>query len=359
MDSTLNSTRWISPTTLMTEFARRVERGWYQGSPWLTPLRPLGWLVGRVAGRRLAAFRRQRTAPPVPVLVVGNVTVGGTGKTPLVVALAQRASERGLSVVVISRGYGGKAGRYPMTVTPASDPAVVGDEPLLIVRRAGVPVVLDPRRDRALNYVVRELAPDLVISDDGLQHYALPRSAEIVVIDARRGLGNGRCLPAGPLREPASRLEQVDFLVANGGVWPGAVTMHLKPGKLTRLRDGLTLDGEAFRERFGAVHGVAGIGNPERFFRSLAVLGLAVTPHAFADHHAFKPEDLAFADGRPVVMTEKDAVKCQGFDNTRLWMLPVRAALPETVLDAMIDRALNPDSAPSAAALESVEKERE
>ena len=224
----------------MVDWRRRVERGWYEGSGWLTPLRPLGWLVGRVAGRRLRRFRRRAERPPVPVLVVGNVAVGGTGKTPLVIALARRARERGLNPVVISRGYGGRADAYPRVVALHDDPREVGDEPLLIARRAAVPVVLDPQRDRALWRAVTEFQPDLVISDDGLQHYALPRSSEVVVIDARRGLGNQRCLPAGPLREPASRLSQVDFLVANGGAWPGATTMHLVPGDLVRLRDGET-----------------------------------------------------------------------------------------------------------------------
>lgn len=325
----------------MADWRRRVERGWYQGSPWLAPLRPLGWLVGRVAGRRLARFRAASPRPPLPVLVVGNVTVGGTGKTPLVIALAQRARQRGLKPVVISRGYGASGGDYPRVVQGDDDPAVVGDEPLLIARRAGVPVVLDPRRDRALYKAIADCHPDLVISDDGLQHYALPRTTEVAVIDARRGLGNGRCLPAGPLREPAGRLEQVDFVVANGGERPGAVTMALRPDALCRLSDGQRLDMAAFRGRFGeAVHGVAGIGDPQRFFDTLASLGLSVMPHAFADHHPFRAADLRFGDGRPVIMTEKDAVKCGHFDDARLWCLPVRAHLPEGALDAMLDHAL-------------------
>ncbi|MCC4309314.1 tetraacyldisaccharide 4'-kinase [Alcanivorax marinus] len=324
----------------MADWARRIEQGWYRGSPWLTPLRPLGWLVGRVARRRLARFREQAPVPPVPVLVVGNVTVGGTGKTPLVIALARRAAERGLKVVVISRGYGADAGDYPLSVSADDDPARVGDEPLLIARRAEVPVVLDPRRDRALQRAVGEHAADLVISDDGLQHYALPRSAEVVVIDADRGLGNGRCLPAGPLREPASRLAAVDFLIANGGPWPGATTMTLAPAPPTRLSDGESLPADAFLTRFPRVHGVAGIGHPQRFFRTLEALGLAVIPHAFADHHAFRPEDLSFGDDLPVIMTEKDAVKCRGFDDPRLWTLPVRASLPPGTLDAILDRTL-------------------
>lgn len=323
----------------MADWARRVERGWYQGNPWLAPLRPLGWLVGRVASRRLRRFRAAAVCPSVPVLVVGNITVGGTGKTPLVIALANRARERGLSVVVISRGYGGHAGDYPRVVSADDCAAQVGDEPVLIARRAKVPVVLDPQRDRALARALHDYQPDLVISDDGLQHYALPRSAEVLVIDAHRGLGNGRCLPAGPLREPADRLAAVDFIVANGGAWPGGVTMRLVPDALIRLCDGEQLSAPAFKKHYGAVHGVAGIGNPERFFRTLTLLGLAITPHAFPDHHAFRPTDFHFPDSQPVIMTEKDAVKCWNFNDPRLWMLPVRAELPSDVLDAMIDRA--------------------
>lgn len=324
----------------MADWQRCIERAWYQDSPWLAPLRPLGWLVGRVAGDRLRRFRRQATRPLVPVLVVGNVTVGGTGKTPLVIALACRARERSLNVVVISRGYGGKTDGHPLVVAADDEADRVGDEPLLIARRTGVPVIVDPQRARALDRAVAEFQPDLVISDDGLQHYALPRSAEVAVIDGRRGLGNGRCLPAGPLREPAERLDLVDFVVANDGHWPGAVALRLLPDELVRLSDGSRLDAAAFARRHGSVHGVAGIGNPQRFFATLAGLGLTVTAHAFPDHHVFRESELDFADVRPVIMTEKDAVKCRAFNNTRLWTLPVRASLPDGAVDSMIDRAL-------------------
>ena len=324
----------------MADWQRCIERAWYQGSPWLVPLWPLGWLVGWVASGRLRRFRRLAAKPPVPVLVVGNVTVGGTGKTPLVIALACRARERSLNVVVISRGYGGKTGGHPMVVAADDDAGRVGDEPLLIARRTGVPVIVDPQRARALDKAIADFQPDLVISDDGLQHYALPRSAEVAVIDGRRGLGNGRCLPAGPLREPARRLGLVDFVVANGGHWPGAVALRLLPDELVRLSDGTRLDTATFARRHGSVHGVAGIGNPQRFFATLAELGLTVTAHAFPDHHVFRENELDFADVRPVIMTEKDAVKCRAFSNTNLWALPVRASLPDGAVDRMIDRAL-------------------
>ena len=313
-------------------------------------LAPLSYLTGRIAGAkrgRINQRRRdnqQKDAPPDPiVIVIGNLVAGGAGKTPLTIALAAYLQKKSYRVGLICRGGpAGATNAVSLNSEPAEnlDAGQIGDEARLLARATGLPVVIGHQRDKALSELTnQEPQLDIVISDDGLQHEPLRRDLELVVLD-RRGLGNGRLLPAGPLREPASRLSQVDFLVANGGAWPGATTMHLVPGDLVRLRDGETLDAAAFRERYGAVHGVAGIGNPERFFRTLALLGLAVTPHAFADHHGFTAADLDFADGRPVIMTEKDAVKCRDFDDPRLWMLPVHANLPPATLDAMIDRAL-------------------
>lgn len=317
-----------------------VQQGWYKGSPWLTPLRPLSMLVSLEAKRRLQRFRRMESKPPVPVLVVGNITVGGTGKTPLVIALVQAAQRRGLKVAVVSRGFGGKTNQYPQIVSADSDALQAGDEPVLIARRTGVPVILDPDRRNALEVAIREHQPDLVISDDGLQHYALPRSAEIIVVDGQRGLGNGHCLPEGPLREPASRLKEVDFVVSSGGGWSGAHPMIMEPGPMENLADGSTLSHGEFLRRSPQVHAVAGIGNPKRFFNLLNILGLSIKPHVFPDHHAFQPADLGFSDGLPVLMTEKDAVKCAPFAEPHWWFLPVKARLPEGLLDQMLDRAL-------------------
>jgi hypothetical protein len=191
-----------------------------------------------------------------------------------------------------------------------------------------------------VDVAIRDHAPDLVISDDGLQHYALPRSAEIVVVDGQRGLGNGRCLPEGPLREPATRLKEVDFVVSTGGGWSGAHPMIMRPADITSLATGETLDHQTFLREHPQVHAVAGIGNPKRFFNLLSILGLSATPHVFPDHHAFQPADLAFADGLPVLMTEKDAVKCAPFAEPHWWYLPVTASLPEGLLEQMLDRAL-------------------
>ncbi|KGD63895.1 tetraacyldisaccharide 4`-kinase [Alcanivorax nanhaiticus] len=327
----------------MSKVSDWIQQGWYKGSPWLLPLRPLSLLVSMEASRRLERFRRAPEKPPVPVLVVGNITVGGTGKTPLVIALVQAAQARGLKVAVVSRGYGGKLDQYPVTVTADSPALDVGDEPVLIARRTGVPVILDPDRRNALQVAIETGKPDLVISDDGLQHYALPRSAEIVVVDGQRGLGNGRCLPEGPLREPATRLKEVDFVISTGGGWSGAYPMIMRPGAIENLADGRTLDTHDFLREYPHVHAVAGIGNPRRYFNLLNIIGLNIQPHVYPDHHAYQPADLAFSDGLPVLMTEKDAVKCAAFAEPNWWYLPVTADLPEGLLDQMLDRALGLD----------------
>lgn len=317
-----------------------LQDAWYRDSRWLLPLYPLGRLTARVARRRLERFRKRAEAPPVPVLVVGNVTVGGTGKTPLVIALCRAAMDRGLKVAVISRGYGARPPSFPWDVTPDQHPRQAGDEPLLVARSVAAPVVIDPRRRRALAHVVREYQPDLVISDDGLQHYRLPRSAEIAVIDGARELGNGRCLPAGPLREPAQRLREVDWVVVNGGTPEQGVVMSLAREDLRNLVTGERLSMQQFGQRFPRALAVAGIGDPERFFRSLEQQGLTVERRALPDHHLFHADDLATPDDLPVIMTEKDAVKCQPFAGERCWALPVTAELPEGFIDSVLEKLM-------------------
>jgi len=309
-----------------------VETAWYGRSQRLALLRPLSWLVASLARRRLQAFRAAAPKPPVPVLVVGNITVGGTGKTPLVVALCAEAAQRGLKVALISRGYGAKPPQYPWRVTVEQTPAVAGDEPLMLARKTGVPVFIAPERDKALEAAL-STAPDLVISDDGLQHYALPRSAEIAVLDGERLLGNGLCLPAGPLREPAERLDEVNWVVLNGGVaaaapWANTVSMSLEPGTFWQPATNTRLGVAEFTARFSRVHGVAAIGHPERFFNTLSTLGLQVMPHAFPDHHAFTAADIALPGTAAIVMTEKDAVKCGQWLGERGWVFSVEATLP-------------------------------
>ncbi|WP_347400996.1 tetraacyldisaccharide 4'-kinase [Halomonas sp. YLGW01] len=326
----------------MSRFGRLTERlgeglmaAWYGDAAWLGLLRPLEALYRRQVTRRLVDFQSGKGSvhhPGVPVIVVGNLTLGGTGKSPLVAWLARHLAEQGYRPGILSRGYGGESEEYPLRVSEATPVEACGDEPLMLAAQTGVPVVVDPRRARGAERLLDE-GCDILISDDGLQHLALGRDLELVVVDGQRGFGNGRCLPAGPLREPLSRLESVDALVVNGAE-PDEVagaegagqrfTMTLKPVGWRRLTDDarLPLSPLPFAR---AVHGLAGIGNPPRFFATLEGLGLRVTPHPKPDHHRFTPEDLRFDDEAPVVMTAKDAVKCRGFADARCWALDVEA----------------------------------
>jgi tetraacyldisaccharide 4'-kinase len=315
-------------------------RGWYQGSRWLCLLRPLEWLFRVLVQRRRARFLSHPELvwqPPVPLIIVGNISVGGTGKTPLVLALLQWAQAAGYRPGVVSRGYGARSPHYPRLVEPGANAAEVGDEPLLIVERSGCALVIDPDRVAAAKYLLQHTDCNLIISDDGLQHYRLGRTVEILVLDSERGLGNGRCLPEGPLREPAQRMASVDLVVVNGdGAFrpPGAHVMQLVPGALRSL-DGSQQQQAASWPHSRRVHALAGIGNPRRFFDSLRRLGFDPVPHGFADHHAFCAADLEFGDELPLIMTEKDAVKCRHLAPANSWYLPVEAQL-----DAAFESAL-------------------
>ncbi len=302
---------------------------WYNSSPPQRLLQLLSWLfVGVVTLRRLAyAYGIKRTTKlAVPVIVVGNISVGGTGKTPLVVWLVTYLRAAGWNPGIVSRGYGGNVGDWPQLVSCDSDPKVVGDEPLLISRRSGAPVVIGPDRIGAARVLLEQAKCDLIVSDDGLQHYALGRDIEVAVIDGQRRHGNGCCLPAGPLREPIERLKSVDLVVCNGApqndefamVLCGEVAVNLSnPGKKTALKE-LTPK---------TCHAIAGIGNPQRFFEHLRAFGLQCDEHSFPDHHQYRLGDLVFPDGAPILMTEKDAVKCESFGLDNCWYVPVNARL--------------------------------
>lgn len=319
--------------------AARREQVWYHDAP-----PPLGWrLLARVYAV-VVALRRQAYARgwlrsyklARPVVVVGNLSVGGTGKTPLTIALARALAARGLRAGVVSRGYGGTA-RGPLRVTADSSPTEVGDEPLLIHLRSGAPVVIGRDRVAAAELLLSGGDVDVVLADDGLQHYRLRRDIEICVIDGARRFGNRRLLPAGPLREPLSRLQRVDFRVCNGGLaHADEVQLHLRDDGATALLGGAHVTLESFAHR--RVHAVAGIGNPRRFFDSLRACRIEPIEHAFADHHAFRAEDLAFGDGLPVLMTEKDAIKCRAFARADWWLVAVQAQLPERFLDTLASR---------------------
>lgn len=324
--------------------ADRLVAAWYHGHPALTLLRPLEWLYQRVvAGKRRAFLAGEGDIyrAPVPVLVVGNVTVGGTGKTPMILWLIENCRARGLRVGVVSRGYGATPPQLPWRVR-ADDPAGhAGDEPLLIVQRSGVPLVIDPQRARAVQALLEQEELDLILCDDGLQHYRLARDIELVLVDAARGLGNGRCLPAGPLREPAERLAEVDAVLRNGAIVDGeeGYALQLRPSALVNLRSGERVGLDHFPPG-QQVHAVAGIGNPRRFFATLEALNWRPIAHPFADHARYSPEALCFAPALPLLMTEKDAVKCRAFAAEDWWYLAVDAA-PSPAFVAWFDQRLD------------------
>ncbi|MCB2263181.1 MAG: tetraacyldisaccharide 4'-kinase [Candidatus Thiosymbion ectosymbiont of Robbea hypermnestra] len=308
-----------------------VESLWYGGHPLSYALLPSSWLYcGGVWLRRLAYRRawRRRHRLPVPVIVVGNLTVGGTGKTPLVLWVTDLLRRQGYRPGILLRGYGGSGTRRPRLVSRDSDPREVGDEAVLLARRSGCPVVAGADRVAAGERLLADCTCDMIVSDDGLQHYRLWRDLEILVVDASRRFGNGRCLPAGPLREPVARRREVDLIVCNGGSCPGGQIMHLVPEPLVNLGDqGITRSLEALRGR--RVTAVAGIGNPDRFFDLLRRRGLHVNERPYPDHHPFRREDATSWPPGPVVMTEKDAVKCTGFALPDFWYLPVAARLQD------------------------------
>jgi tetraacyldisaccharide 4'-kinase len=318
----------------MTSLRNKID-AWLQ-TEWYARAAPNGallpWeIVFRQAVRlRRYAYRKgfgESCRLPVPVIVVGNLTVGGTGKTPLVIWLAALLRRAGYRPGVISRGYGAAAGSVPLPVAADSDPRRVGDEPVLIARRTGCPVCVHPRRAAAGRVLLESAGCDVLIADDGLQHYALARDVEIAVVDGRRGFGNGHCLPAGPLREPPERLNAVDFVVYSGDGPPGGTVMVLEGREAVNLADE-TLRRPLQSFAGEAVHAVAGIGHPQRFFAHLQGFGLRCDCREFPDHHDFRREDLEPPGHGPVLMTEKDAVKCFALAGPRYWYVPVDAKLP-------------------------------
>jgi tetraacyldisaccharide 4'-kinase len=314
-----------------------LEKHWARLT-WLSALlAPLSAMFASIAWLRRAAYRigllRSRQIA-VPVIVIGNITAGGTGKTPLAISLVEALRARGFHPGIVSRGYRGDA--KLMAVAADSDPAQAGDEPILLATRTRCPVWVGADRvaaARALQASHPEC--DVILSDDGLQHYRLARDVEIAVIDGERGFGNRLPLPAGPMREPVSRLARVDAIVINGEHAPALppvprFRMTLRGSRFRNLQDA-TLFADASRFGGKTVHAVAGIGNPSRFFSQLRTLGLTFTAHAFPDHHRFSPADLGAFAHQTVIMTEKDAIKCAGFARIDWWVLPV---------DASIDAAL-------------------
>ncbi len=345
----------------MNAFGHWLQHEWTRTSAWQFLLRPISWLFRLLSGLRRVAYARRwlktkRLA--VPVIVVGNITIGGSGKTPLVIWLVEQLRAAGYAPGVISRGYGGRE-RGPFEVGPLSDASEVGDEPVLIAGRTEVPLFIG--RDRvAAGDALLAAHPncDVIISDDGLQHYRLQRDIEIVVVDEVVGFGNGCMLPAGPLREDIARLKYVDAVVMNRATTPVPL---VDPKGMPVDALSMRLLGQVFQNikepnrhalaadlRQSTIHAVAGIGRPERFFDHLRALRLNIVEHAFPDHYRFHPSDLAFDQNATVLMTEKDAVKCKAFAQSNWWSLAVTAELDDRFMPQLLKK-LRPTYGPQTA----------
>jgi len=324
---------------------------WYGDSPLRWLLWPLAALYQSLSRLRRVAYARgwlRSVEMDAPVIVVGNVSVGGTGKTPFVIWLAEQLKQRRRRVGIVTRGYRGKAADWPRAVTADSDPREVGDEPVLLARRTGCPVMAGPDRAAAAAALLAMSPVDVLLSDDGLQHYRLARQFEIAVVDGVRGMGNGLCLPAGPLREPPARLQEVDAIVVNSGTWGHAGVFRGEPvvTKVYNMKTGAVRQLESFRQ--GQVHAVAGIGNPQRFFDLLADAGLDVLPHPLEDHAELGPEQLRFDEPGAVLITEKDAVKCEQFASEDVWCVVVDLAFDAGPTARLMRLVLLEIGAPSA-----------
>ncbi|GAB6070501.1 tetraacyldisaccharide 4'-kinase [Thiomicrorhabdus hydrogeniphila] len=334
-------------------------------------LLPLAKLVCWEAARRLKKFESSSTNKPTQavVVVVGNIVVGGTGKTPFIIWLAKQLQQRNLKVGIISRGYGAKQQNWPHLVTDQSQAAECGDEPLMLAKQTGCPVAVSPKRIEAIELLASKTQCDVIISDDGLQHYAMARDIEIVLIDAQRRFGNGFCMPSGPLREPLDRIQKVDFTVWNGLDLHDAIPtlslvqknpsrMQLKPHTFRLVGEPNTeLSVHDFLKKYSNlnVYAIAGIGNPQRFFTTLTSMGLKVDSTAFKDHFSYQKEDIQnivnaslnkpnnAIEQKPLIMTEKDAVKCTQFAKTQKhwWYLQVQSECDGAMVEAVVDKVRN------------------
>jgi tetraacyldisaccharide 4'-kinase len=307
-----------------------LERLWYGQHPLSVFLAPAGWLYGnfiRLRGAAYSAGILPKRRVEVPVIVVGNITVGGTGKTPLIIWLAGLLRQQGHRPGIISRGYGADTGKRPQQVRMDSNPYLVGDEPVLIAQRTGCPVAVSPHRYTAAKELLEHTDCDVLLCDDGLQHLSMDRDLEIAVIDGDRRFGNGRCLPSGPLREPPARLSSVDIIVSSGPAGRNEFPMEYVYEDLCSVATGRRTAITAFRTT--TVHAVSGIGNPARFHTYLRSQDIRIIKHNYPDHHRFTAADLRFNDDLPIVMTEKDAVKCRAFATDNMWYLPINASFTD------------------------------
>jgi tetraacyldisaccharide 4'-kinase len=324
---------------------QRLPELWYRESAGPSLLQPLSWMYRLLLALRRRAYLSGWLATaraPRPVVVVGNLTVGGTGKTPLTIWLARELRARGLAVGLLSRGYG-RRGAAPREVLVGSDWHEVGDEPLILARRGGCPTFVAVDRVAGARALAAR-GVEVIVADDGLQHLRLGRDCAIVVIDGARGFGNGRLLPAGPLREPLAALSRADLVVVNGAPTHASLAQLPRQGVLgmqLSAQEAMRLDAQVAPRTLASfagerVHAVAGIGNPQRFFAQLREAGIEVLEHPFPDHHPFSAAELDFGDRLPVLMTEKDAVKCTGFGDERLWYVPVAAQFSPADADVLL-----------------------
>lgn len=317
-------------SSLRQAISQQLEKTWYGNTGLTLALRPVAWLFIVLVTLRRFVYKNGLKKPvklPIPVIVVGNLTVGGTGKTPLVIWLVNFLKSAGYKPGVISRGYSGRARNWPQQVRPDADPAMVGDEAVVISRRTGAPMAVGPSRVTDAQALLQHADVDVIVSDDGLQHYALERSIEIAVIDGVRRFGNGLCLPAGPLRELASRLETVDCRVTNGVAAQGEYAMKYRADSVINLLSNETRPLTDFKGM--TVNAIAGIGNPDSFFNFLRANGIRLHARAFPDHYHYREADLAFTADEIVFMTEKDAVKCERFARDNWWYIPLETILPD------------------------------
>lgn len=323
----------------MSDLRGSIERQWYGRPSWLLLLAPLVPVFMLISAARRALHRRKAKPFAVPVVVVGNITVGGTGKSPTIIALVHALRRAGYTPGVTTRGYGAGSDDC-RAVPPGADASSYGDEPVMIAAAADCPVVVGVERAKSAAYLIEQFHCDIVLSDDGLQHYKLHRTVELAVVDGQRQLGNGWRLPVGPLRESARRLRSVDFVLINGGRQPELAPpdrtfcFSLKPVAWLNLRSGTRVPLQALP--LDCAVAIAGIGNPQRFFDTLKMLGFDGECRSFADHYPFGPDDLSQWADRVLLMTEKDAVKCRAFAADNWWALSVEADLPESFLTRLM-----------------------
>mgnify|MGYP006132926355 FL=1 len=327
-----------------------LENTWYKRSAWLFLLWPLSLITKFVSSRRRSKFLKDEGyswKPEIPIIVIGNIVVGGTGKTPLVIWLANKLRGLGFKPGIVSRGYGGSAKKYPLLIEGTTTVQESGDEAQIIFKNTNLPVSVSPNRVQAAKYLIEETDCDVLISDDGMQHYALGRDIEIAVFDGLKGTGNDLCLPAGPLRESLERTSEVDFIISstqelNHPLINEDYVMTYEPINWVRL-----LDGESFAAKdwplTRSINAVAGIGNPLKFYNLLRDLGLDPIEHSFPDHYQFNEEDLTFNDNLPIIMTEKDAVRCKDMTIKNIWYLRVEAKISEELATKIVDKMRSKD----------------